>query len=141
VFSVLAIGTRADVDRVASRCLSVIEQPLATESGLVDLTAAVGLVPLTAGLTEREALDRADLALRDARAAAPGTVRRYSDDLGAARDRQEQLRRDLLGARERGELTLAWQPGCSARPRSPRPGSPPTRDRRSSWASTSRCST
>ena len=110
VFSVLALGTRADVDRVASRCLSVIEQPLATDSGLVDLTAAVGLVPLSAGLSERDALDRADLALRSARAAAPGTVRRYSDDLGAARDRQEQLRRDLLGARERGELTLAWQP-------------------------------
>jgi diguanylate cyclase (GGDEF)-like protein/PAS domain S-box-containing protein len=110
VFSVLAIGTRADVDRVASRCLSVIEQPLATDSGLVDLTAAVGLVPLSAGLSERDALDRADLALRDARAATPGTVRRYSDDLGAARDRQEQLRRDLMGARERGELALAWQP-------------------------------
>ena len=110
VFSVLALGSRADADRVAVRCLSVIEQPLATESGLVDLTAAVGLVPLSAGLTEREALDRADLALRDARTAAPGTVRRWSADLGAARDRQEQLRRDLLGARERGELALAWQP-------------------------------
>jgi diguanylate cyclase (GGDEF)-like protein/PAS domain S-box-containing protein len=110
VFSVLALGSRADVDRVAARCLSVIEQPLATDSGLVDLTAAVGLVPLTPGLTEREVLDRAELALQNARAAAPGTVRRYSDDLGAARDRREQLRRDLLGARERGELTLAWQP-------------------------------
>jgi diguanylate cyclase (GGDEF)-like protein/PAS domain S-box-containing protein len=109
-FSVLAMGTRADADRVASRCLSVIEQPLTTDSGLVDLTAAVGLVPLAAGLSEREALDRADLAVRDARVAAPGTVRRYTDAMGAARDRQEQLRRDLVGARERGELTLAWQP-------------------------------
>ncbi|GAB3361623.1 putative bifunctional diguanylate cyclase/phosphodiesterase [Modestobacter lapidis] len=109
-FSVLAMGTRADADRVAARCLSVIEQPLATGSGLVDLTAAVGLVPLSAGLSEREALDRADLAVRDARAAAPGTVRRYTDAMGAARDRAEQLRRDLVGARERGELGLAWQP-------------------------------
>ncbi|PZA18913.1 hypothetical protein DMO24_23555 [Modestobacter versicolor] len=28
----------------------------------------------------------------------------------AARDRREQLRRDLVGARERGELALVWQP-------------------------------
>lgn len=109
-FSVLALGNRADVDKVAARCLSVIEQPLVTDFGLVDLTAAVGLVPLVVGLTEREALDRAELAVRDARAVAPGTVRRYHEALGAARDRREQLRRDLVGARERGELTLAWQP-------------------------------
>jgi diguanylate cyclase (GGDEF)-like protein/PAS domain S-box-containing protein len=109
-FSVLAVGGRADVDRVASRCLAVIEQPLVSDFGLIDLTAAVGIVSLAAGLSEREVLDRAELAVRDARASAPGTVRRYRDALGAARDRQEQLRRDLVGARERGELTLAWQP-------------------------------
>jgi diguanylate cyclase (GGDEF)-like protein/PAS domain S-box-containing protein len=109
-FSVLALGTSADADKVAARCLSVIEQPLVTDFGLLDLTAAVGLVPLVAGLTERETLDRAELAVRDARAAAPGTVRRYHDALGTARDRREQLRRDLVGARERGELALAWQP-------------------------------
>jgi diguanylate cyclase (GGDEF)-like protein/PAS domain S-box-containing protein len=109
-FSVLAYGTSAEADRVAARCLSVIEQPLTTDVGLVDLTAAVGLVPLVAGLTEREALDRAELAVADARAAGPGTVRRYRDALGAARDRCDRLRRDLVGARERGELALAWQP-------------------------------
>ena len=109
-FSILALGTSADADRVASRCLSVIEQPLMTDIGLVDLTAALGLVPLSAGLSERDALDRAELAVRAAHAAGPGTVRRYADSLGAVRDRREQLRRDLVGARERGELTLAWQP-------------------------------
>jgi diguanylate cyclase (GGDEF)-like protein/PAS domain S-box-containing protein len=109
-FGVLAQGTGAEPDRVAARCLSVIEQPLVTDAGIIDLTAAVGLVPLVAGLTDREALDRAELAVRDARAAGPGTVRRYQDAMGAARDRRDQLRRDLIGARERGELGLAWQP-------------------------------
>jgi diguanylate cyclase (GGDEF)-like protein/PAS domain S-box-containing protein len=109
-FSVLAYGTSAEADRVAARCLSVIEQPLTTDVGIVDLTAAVGLVPLVAGLTEREALDRAELSVADARAAGPGTVRRYRAALGAARDRRDRLRRDLVGARERGELALAWQP-------------------------------
>ena len=37
-------------------------------------------------------------------------MRRYRAELTAARDRREQLRRDLVGARERGELGLVWQP-------------------------------
>ncbi|WP_369139780.1 putative bifunctional diguanylate cyclase/phosphodiesterase [Modestobacter versicolor] len=110
LFSVLAHGTGDEPDRVAARCLSVIEAPVTTEAGIVDLTAAVGLAPLPAGLTQREVVDRAELALVDARAAGAGSVRRYRAELTAARDRREQLRRDLVGARERGELGLVWQP-------------------------------
>jgi EAL domain-containing protein (putative c-di-GMP-specific phosphodiesterase class I) len=107
---VLAHGTGDEPDRVAARCLSVIEAPITTEVGIVDLTAAVGLVPLAAELTERAAVDRAELAVIDARAAGAGSVRRYRAELTAARDRREQLRRDLVGARDRGELDLVWQP-------------------------------
>jgi diguanylate cyclase (GGDEF)-like protein/PAS domain S-box-containing protein len=110
LFSVLAHGTGDEPDRVAARCLSVIEAPIITEGGIVDLTAAVGLAPLHAGLSERAAVDRAELAVIDARTAGAGSVRRYRDELTAARDRREQLRRDLVGARERGELGLVWQP-------------------------------
>ncbi|PZA19756.1 hypothetical protein DMO24_19055, partial [Modestobacter versicolor] len=62
LFSVLAHGTGDEPDRVAARCLSVIEAPITTEAGIVDLTAAVGLAPLVAGLTDRAAVDRAELA-------------------------------------------------------------------------------
>jgi diguanylate cyclase (GGDEF)-like protein len=110
LFSVLASGSGDEPDRLAARCLSVIEAPIPTEVGIVDLTAAVGLVPLAAGLTERSVYDRAELALIDARAAGPGSVRRHRPELTEARDRREQLRSDLVGARERGELALAWQP-------------------------------
>jgi diguanylate cyclase (GGDEF)-like protein len=110
VFGVLAHGRGDEPDRVAARCLSVIEAPITTEAGIVDLTAAVGLAPLSAGLTERSVVDRAELALLDARTAGAGSVRRYRAELTAARDRREQLRRDLVGARERGELGLVWQP-------------------------------
>jgi diguanylate cyclase (GGDEF)-like protein/PAS domain S-box-containing protein len=110
LFSVLAHGTGDEPDRVAARCLSVIEAPITTEVGIVDLTAAVGLAPLSADLTDRTAVDRAELAVIDARAAGAGSVRRYRAELKAARDRREQLRRDLVGARERGELGLMWQP-------------------------------
>jgi diguanylate cyclase (GGDEF)-like protein/PAS domain S-box-containing protein len=110
LFSVLAHGTGDEPDRVAARCLSVIEAPITTDAGIVDLTAAVGLAPLGAGLTERDVVDRAELAVIDARAAGAGSVRRYRAELTAARNRREQLRRDLVGARDRGELGLVWQP-------------------------------
>ncbi|WP_138757654.1 putative bifunctional diguanylate cyclase/phosphodiesterase [Modestobacter altitudinis] len=110
LFSVLAHGTGDEPDRVASRCLSVIDAPVTTDAGIVDLTAVVGLAPLTAGLTAEAVGDRAELAVRDARAAGAGSVRRYRAELTAARDRREQLRLDLVGARERGELGLVWQP-------------------------------
>ena len=113
LFSVLASGAGDEPDRLAARCLGVIEAPVLTDAGIVDLTAAVGLVPLTAGLTERTAVDRAELALLDARAAGAGSVRRHRPELTATRDRRERLRQDLVGARERGELGLAWQPVVS----------------------------
>ena len=110
LFSVLARGTGDEPDKVAARCLSVIEAPITTDAGIVDLTAAVGLAPLSAGLTERAALDRAELAIGAARVAGAGSVRRYRAELAAARDRREQLRRELVGARARDELGLVWQP-------------------------------
>ncbi len=110
LFSVLAHGTGDEPDRVASRCLSVIDAPVTTDAGIVDLTAVVGLAPLTPGLPAGAAQDRAELAVRDARAAGSGSVRRYRAELTEARDRREQLRLDLVGARDRGELGLVWQP-------------------------------
>ncbi|WP_164702993.1 bifunctional diguanylate cyclase/phosphodiesterase [Modestobacter sp. KNN46-3] len=110
LFSVLAHGTGDEHDRLAARCLAAIEAPIVTDAGIVDLSGAVGLVSLEPGLTEEQAVDRAELAVVDARSAGSGSVRRYRAELSAARDRREQLREDLVGARERGELALAWQP-------------------------------
>ena len=45
-FAVLTHGDDADADRLAARCLSVVEQPFVTPVGLLELTASVGLVPL-----------------------------------------------------------------------------------------------
>ncbi|MEI4273794.1 sensor domain-containing phosphodiesterase [Klenkia sp. LSe6-5] len=110
LFAVLAHGEGDEPDRVAARCLTVVEQPVVTELGLVDLSAAVGLVPLVAGLSAATVQDRAELAVRAAGQAGPGLVQRYEPGLGAARDRRERLRADLVGARARGEFTLVWQP-------------------------------
>ena len=110
LFSVLAHGGGTEVDRLAARCLAVLEAPIVTEAGLVDLRAVVGLAPLSAGLAAAQVADRAELALADARSAGSGPVCRYRPELTAVRDRREQLRADLVGARDRGELELAWLP-------------------------------
>jgi diguanylate cyclase (GGDEF)-like protein len=109
-FAVLTAGVAEDADRLAGRCLSVIEQPILTSVGIVDLTAAVGLADLEPGLGVEDLLVRGDLAVRDARAAGRGSAARYRLALGEAAARQERLREDLRGARHRGELVLLFQP-------------------------------
>ena len=109
-FAVLAHGTDADVDRLADRCLSVVEQPILTRGGVVELTAGVGVVAIERGLCVDELLGRADLAVGAAHEAGPGSARRYQDALGEAAARRDRLRHDLPCARARDELFLLFQP-------------------------------
>jgi diguanylate cyclase (GGDEF)-like protein/PAS domain S-box-containing protein len=109
-FAVLAHGEDADVDRLAGRCLSVVEQPIVTPAGLVELTAGIGVVPIEAAAGVEALLERADLAVRAAHEAGPGSARRYDAALGDAAARRDRLRHDLQGARARDELYLLFQP-------------------------------
>jgi EAL domain-containing protein (putative c-di-GMP-specific phosphodiesterase class I) len=116
-FAVLAHGESddpvrdaADVDQLAARCLAVVEQPIPTPGGIIDLTCAVGVAPLEQGLTVDDVLNRATLAVRDARRRATGTAARYTSTLGAAAERRDRLRADLPGAAGRAELTLLLEP-------------------------------
>ncbi len=109
-FAVLATGDGADADRLANRCLSVVEQPIMTSDGLLELTAGVGVVPTEPGIGLEALLERADLAVRAAHEAGPGSARRYDTALGEAAARRDRLRRDLQGARPRDELYLLFQP-------------------------------
>jgi diguanylate cyclase (GGDEF)-like protein/PAS domain S-box-containing protein len=109
-FAVLAHGGDGDADRLASRCLSVVEQPFVTPAGLLELTANVGLAPLEEGLGVDDLLARADLAVRAAHTSGAGSAARYCPTLGEAAARQERLRTDLQGACARDELFLLVQP-------------------------------
>jgi predicted signal transduction protein with EAL and GGDEF domain len=109
-FAVLAHGDVAEADRLADRCLSVVEQPIVTASALVELTAGIGLARVDREAGVEEILERADLAVRAAHQAGPGSARRYDDSLGDAAARRDLLRRDLQGAIDRGELHLLFQP-------------------------------
>jgi diguanylate cyclase (GGDEF)-like protein/PAS domain S-box-containing protein len=60
-FAVLAGGDDADVDRLAARLLSVVEQPILTTAGIVELTAGVGVVPLEDGVGVEALLGRGEL--------------------------------------------------------------------------------
>ena len=109
-FAVLVHGEDGDADRLASRCLSVVEQSFTTPAGLLELTASVGLAPLEAGLGVDELLARADLAVRAAHTSGTGCAARYSPSLGEAAAREERLRTDLKAACARDELFLMLQP-------------------------------
>jgi diguanylate cyclase (GGDEF)-like protein/PAS domain S-box-containing protein len=109
-FAVLAHGDDADADRLADRCLSVVEQPITTGAGLIELSAGIGVVAIEHGLDVDTLLGRADLAVRAAHEAGPGSARRYQDALGDAAARRDLLRHDLKGARARDELFLLFQP-------------------------------
>jgi PAS domain S-box-containing protein/diguanylate cyclase (GGDEF)-like protein len=116
-FAVLAHGDSGDpasdaaqVDQLAARCLSVVEHPIMTAAGVVDITGAAGLVALEPGMTVEDVLVRVELALRAAHTKAAGTAVRYTRAMGAEAARRDRLRSDLAGAAVRGELELLLEP-------------------------------
>jgi PAS domain S-box-containing protein/diguanylate cyclase (GGDEF)-like protein len=109
-FTVLVEGTVAHAEVVAARLVTAV-QPGAVCSGAASrLTAAAGVTSLSADVDAGEALRRGDLALRSARAAGPGRVRRHSDALRITQDREEALRADLAEALRGDRLHLVYQP-------------------------------
>ncbi|WP_324273978.1 diguanylate cyclase domain-containing protein [Blastococcus brunescens] len=116
-FAILAYGTDAEADRLADRCLAVVEQPIVTTAGLVELTSSIGIVPIEQGCGVEAVLERSDLAVHAAHEAGKGYARRYDASLGDAAARRDLLRHDLQGARARGELYLLFQPIVSLRER------------------------
>ncbi|WP_448640652.1 putative bifunctional diguanylate cyclase/phosphodiesterase [Geodermatophilus sp. URMC 63] len=112
-FAVLAAGDGDTADRLADRCLAVLERPVSTPAGLFDLTADVGVVPVEHGLTVAELTARAELAVAAARSGGRSRATRWTPTLGAAAARRDRLRQDLPGAAARGELWLVFQPVVS----------------------------
>jgi diguanylate cyclase (GGDEF)-like protein len=108
-FAVMSHGEPGEAERLASRLLSVAEQPVVTAEGVIDLTGNIGMVTVEGDSVE-ELLHRADLAVRAARESAEGTARRYEPSLGEAALRREQLRVALQRAVAEDQLFLTYQP-------------------------------
>jgi PAS domain S-box-containing protein/diguanylate cyclase (GGDEF)-like protein len=109
-FAVVVDGTIADAEVVATRLVAAVEPVITAGGTTVRLIAAAGVTALTADVDAGEALRWGDLALRSARAAGPGRVRRHSDALRITQDRDEGLRADLGRALDEGQLHLVYQP-------------------------------
>src|SRR4051794_33060246 len=112
-FAVVAGGSPEEADQLAARCLDVVEHPIPTPAGVLEVTGSVGVAPLEPGLSVDEVRTRAELAVRAARAKGQGTATRFDDELGAAAARRERLRTDLEGAAARGEFSLSFLPEVS----------------------------
>jgi diguanylate cyclase (GGDEF)-like protein/PAS domain S-box-containing protein len=116
-FAVLAQGSAAETERLADRCLAVVELPIATRAGILEVTAAIGIAVIEPGVPADELRARAELAVRAAKEAGSARVTGYDVNLGAAAARRERLRADLEGARVRGEMSLVFQPVVSTQQR------------------------
>jgi diguanylate cyclase (GGDEF)-like protein/PAS domain S-box-containing protein len=109
-FAVVVDGTVADAEVVAGRLVAAVEPVATADRATLRLTAAAGVTPLSADVDAGEALRWGDLALRSARAAGQGRVRRHTDALRITQDRAEALRADLEDALHSERLRLVYQP-------------------------------
>ena len=109
-FGVLVDGSIAEAEVVASRLVAAVQPTATSTPAALRLTAAAGVTGLTDDVDAGEALRWGDLALRSARAAGPGRVRRHSDALRITQVREEALRADLTDALRADSLHLVYQP-------------------------------
>jgi diguanylate cyclase len=109
-FAVLMWARPSEAGSMASRILSVLNQPYELDSGTVFVTASIGLAGCQTADSIDSLLRNADLALRFAKQSGKNRVEAYDvayDDLVR---RRNELEDELRGAVDRGELMLVYQP-------------------------------
>ncbi|GAA0908032.1 hypothetical protein GCM10009558_011060 [Virgisporangium aurantiacum] len=114
-FAVLMWAKPSEAMSMATRMLTVLNQPYELDSGTVFVTASIGM----AGCLEADSIDslmrNADLALRFAKQSGKNRIEAYDvayDDLVR---RRTELEHELRGAVDRGELMLVYQPVVEVR--------------------------
>jgi diguanylate cyclase (GGDEF)-like protein/PAS domain S-box-containing protein len=117
-FAVLVRAGRAEATALAERLVVLLDRDhrAVTPHGSADgglvfrVSGSVGLAGLRSGDEPAEALRRADLALRAAKAAGKNCVRSSGAALDRAVDRRARLARDLPAALTGGQLSVVYQP-------------------------------
>jgi diguanylate cyclase (GGDEF)-like protein len=114
-FAVLMWAKPSEAMSMATRMLTVLNQPYELDSGTVFVTASIGM----AGCLEADSIDslmrNADLALRFAKQSGKNRIEAYDvayDDLVR---RRTELEHEMRGAVDRGELMLVYQPVVEVR--------------------------
>jgi diguanylate cyclase (GGDEF)-like protein/PAS domain S-box-containing protein len=95
---------------LATRIATVLAEPHRLPGAIVDLHTSIGLAELSGGGDSDEVLRHADLARRRAQQLGLDRVEWYDPDVEMKLNRRMDLEQQLLGAAERGELDLVFQP-------------------------------
>ncbi|WP_242624768.1 putative bifunctional diguanylate cyclase/phosphodiesterase [Krasilnikovia cinnamomea] len=104
---------------LATRLVTLLGEAYQLPGSIVELHTSVGLAELAGGADSEEVLRHADLARKRARQLGQDRVEWYDTDVEIQLHRRMELERELLGAAERGELDLVFQPAVSLRDAQP----------------------
>lgn len=100
-----------DAAMIASRLQTALGKPFAINAGVRRISASVGVTLLSDDSPDAERIAaNAEMALAAARAAGPGSVRYFRDDLRHEAERREALFTDLVLGLDRGEVLPYFQP-------------------------------
>ncbi|MCY1140412.1 EAL domain-containing protein [Actinoplanes sp. Pm04-4] len=109
-FAVLTADGAVLAYALATRIAAAVAEPLQLPGLIVELHTSIGLAELAGGEDSEEVLRHADLARRRARQLGLDRVEWYDPDVEMKLNRRMELEREVLGAADRGELDLVFQP-------------------------------
>jgi diguanylate cyclase (GGDEF)-like protein/PAS domain S-box-containing protein len=109
-FGVLTADGAVLAYALATRIVTALREPYQLPGTVVELHTSVGLAELAGGSDSDEVLRHADLACSRARQVGRDRVEWYDTDVEDLLHRRMDLERELLGAADRGELDLVFQP-------------------------------
>jgi diguanylate cyclase (GGDEF)-like protein/PAS domain S-box-containing protein len=118
-FAVLTADGAVLAYALATRLVTLLVEPYQLPGAIVGLHTSVGLAELTGGADSEEVLRHADLARRRAQQLGRDRVEWYDTDVEIQLHRRMDLEQQLLGAAERGELDVVFQPIVSLRDSQP----------------------
>ncbi|MEU4242029.1 EAL domain-containing protein [Actinoplanes sp. NPDC026619] len=109
-FAVLTSDGAVLAYALASRIATVLAEPHQLPGATVEVHTSIGLAELAGGGDSDEVLRHADLARKRARQLGLDRVEWYDPDVEMKLNRRMELEQQLLGAAERGELDMVFQP-------------------------------
>ena len=118
-FAVLTTDGAVLAYALATRLVTLLMEPYQLPGTIVELHTSVGLAELAGGRDCEDVLRHADLARSRARQLGRDRVEWYDTDIELQLHRRMDLERELLGAVERGELDLVFQPVVALRDEQP----------------------
>jgi diguanylate cyclase (GGDEF)-like protein/PAS domain S-box-containing protein len=99
-----------DAEAVADRVLQALSEPIELDGQTVSISASLGIAPAGPGADAGSVIRDADVAMYKAKLAGRGRWVVFDTDMRAAAVERLRLEGDLVGALDRGELCLVYQP-------------------------------